>query len=188
MRNDITFSTEEAIDIVATALGKFDPQMEKVIREAAKQGRISFAPSYGAHANHSGLVEAAPNDIKKLPHEYRRLPYASVPLETDDRRVGLEDLFILAHECAHLYAYQAHETYSRNSSAKEFLPLMDMLLHETVALLGERFLYRHLKERCAGDLDKEYEIEKTWADFLDFRLLYSGKMVRLQEELAYKYK
>jgi len=184
--DDITFSPKEAVDIVVNAFSAFDPDMERIVREAYQQGRISFAPTiYGAESDLSGYAGDVPDDIERLPANLRRLPYVSVPFQPEQKLVYLDDLFMLAHECAHLAAFQKHR--ERHPRTTENSYCINYPVQETFSLMGERLLHHYLINQPSKDALWRYRINNEWLENIDLNLLSCAKMAEIQQKISHEY-
>lgn len=137
------FSRQKAIQMVADAFEKFDPQMKRDIERAARDGRIIFDPE---NTPHQDIITE--KSVKKMPalaklnQSHSGKPYVNVPA---GENLTLSDCITLAHECGHLCA---SERYMRKHKNKpDWTP---RIMHEVYAELGSELLNDALAEQYAS--------------------------------------
>lgn len=167
LANSVTFSRNEAIDVVVDAFKDFDAAMADRVKQAAAEGRVSFeAPAFGlgAHQGWVGVTEFAPDDIKNLPPYLKGKPYACAPVAGE--HVTIKDIYSLAHECAHLAAAELYGSKGNTES---------LALTETYSAFGELLAQDHLRKKFSGNRDVMLEIEHAYNAGVRTNMFVLGK-------------
>lgn len=172
------FSRAEAIQLVTEAFEEFNPRMATCIRDAAKEGRISFAPS-GFRGPHQGWVninDTRPDDINKLGKNFDGQPYASVPLKQE--KLSLSDLFSLAHECGHLASATLYQQAKGKNAFNYAQPLA-----ESFSLMGEHILQHNLLRKYEADAQMCKNITAAYNRVLQNNLFNCANAARFEADI-----